>query len=295
MVPAWEPSRPGASWERAEKFSARIYNCGNMSSFEGIINVGGVKLYVARVGVGPTLLVIHGGPDWDHSYLRSFMHPLITSTDLLFFDLRGCGRSERYPDLSNLHVSHVVEDLRNLILHFEIDHPALLGFSFGGRIGLEFIKCYPNIVSKFILASSSAYPGTRSFVAPQSETVETPEDIRIWAEKSVETEVSSGALESAREAIANIRFSNQWIGALRSGLTISHSDRDYSDALKKSRVPTLILHGECDRTFPLSDATRLAAETPQAQLAIVRNAGHFAHMDFPEEWNDSVFQFLRSD
>ncbi|MEV4065246.1 alpha/beta fold hydrolase [Nonomuraea dietziae] len=40
-----------------------------------------------------TLLVVHGGPDWDHSYLVEPLDRLAGERRLLFPDLRGCGRS----------------------------------------------------------------------------------------------------------------------------------------------------------------------------------------------------------
>ncbi|UVS81039.1 alpha/beta fold hydrolase [Actinokineospora sp. UTMC 2448] len=47
----------------------------------------GVELFVAgRPGHSP-LLVIHGGPDWDHTYLRTPLHDL--DRRVLLPDLRG--------------------------------------------------------------------------------------------------------------------------------------------------------------------------------------------------------------
>ena len=129
-----------------------------MAHFEGIVQVNGVDLYVRQAGHGPRLLVIHGGPDWDHSYLREYMSPLEKYAEVVFFDMRGCGRSQRLINLCDLHVSHVVEDVRQLMSYFGSEPWAVLGFSFGGRVGLEMVSQYPELVTRFILASSTAYP-----------------------------------------------------------------------------------------------------------------------------------------
>jgi pimeloyl-ACP methyl ester carboxylesterase len=54
-----------------------------------------VELFVAQTP-GPAanpLLVIHGGPDWDHTYLREPLGQLAGRRRVILPDLRGCGRS----------------------------------------------------------------------------------------------------------------------------------------------------------------------------------------------------------
>jgi len=45
--------------------------------------------------VDRSLLVIHGGPDWDCSYLQEPLVDLAGRVRVLLVDLRGCGRSAR--------------------------------------------------------------------------------------------------------------------------------------------------------------------------------------------------------
>ncbi|MEU4548225.1 alpha/beta fold hydrolase [Nonomuraea dietziae] len=53
-----------------------------------------MRLHVKEFGPRDrTLLIVHGGPDWDHSYLVEPLDRLAGERRLLFPDLRGCGRS----------------------------------------------------------------------------------------------------------------------------------------------------------------------------------------------------------
>jgi len=270
----------------------------DLNRFEGVINLGEISLFASRSGgPGPDLIVIHGGPDWDHSYIRAFMQPAESFANLLFFDIRGCGKSQQLLDVSELHVSKVVRDISALMRHFGLASSAMLGFSFGGRVGLEFIDQCPDVVNRFVLASSSAYPRSSKEQAAIANlsTCETVDDVRAQAQQSIELNIHrKSARAAARKAIEKVRFSNQWLRALRSGNSISFPEKDYSGRLLKSRIPTLALHGECDHQFPVYLAQRLAADVPSVKLVAIKEAGHFTHMDAPEEWNRHIKDFLRS-
>jgi proline iminopeptidase len=54
-------------------------------------------LFCRDVGEGPPILVLHGGPDFDHAYLLPELDRLADSFRLLYYDQRGRGRSARRP------------------------------------------------------------------------------------------------------------------------------------------------------------------------------------------------------
>lgn len=117
-----------------------------------------VSLFVRQFGTtGPAVILIHGGPDWDQSYFFPFLAPLAHSCRLIAFDLRGCGRSQKFHDPECYRLDLAVEVLAQLLERLQLEGSILLGFSFGGRVALRFLDRYPAKVSKLILASSTAY------------------------------------------------------------------------------------------------------------------------------------------
>ena len=64
-----------------------------------LVAAGAVELFVRRFGdpALPMLVVVHGGPTWDHSYLLPAVAALADLAHVVLFDLRGCGRSSRTP------------------------------------------------------------------------------------------------------------------------------------------------------------------------------------------------------
>ena len=61
---------------------------------------------------------------------------------------------------------------------------------------------------------------------------------------------------------------------------------------RQIRQPALILWGEHDRVVPLSTGLELAEQIPNAELAIIRSAGHLALEEQPVECNRLLVQFL---
>src|SRR3989442_7954453 len=61
---------------------------------EATVNLNGVRLYTRRVGHGPRVVVLHGGPGAHHDYLLP-QYDLLAEGGraLLYYDQRGGGRS----------------------------------------------------------------------------------------------------------------------------------------------------------------------------------------------------------
>jgi pimeloyl-ACP methyl ester carboxylesterase len=57
-------------------------------------------------------------------------------------------------------------------------------------------------------------------------------------------------------------------------------------ALQNVRVPTLVIHGDCDTLVPIEHARDMASSVPDAQLLIVKGLGH--GMAYPALWAEMV-------
>ncbi|GGJ71664.1 alpha/beta fold hydrolase [Streptomyces brasiliensis] len=64
--------------------------------------------------------------------------------------------------------------------------------------------------------------------------------------------------------------------------------------LSTVRTPVLALHGACDRVASVEVSERLAAALPYGRLKVVSGAGHWIHVDRPEEFCTLVEEFLSS-
>ena len=62
-----------------------------------------------------------------------------------------------------------------------------------------------------------------------------------------------------------------------------------------SRVPTLAIWGEDDRTVPLGHADLLVHEAAKARRAVIAGAGHAAYVNDARTVNAELMRFLNSD
>ncbi|MFJ7217738.1 alpha/beta fold hydrolase [Amycolatopsis sp. NPDC098790] len=62
--------------------------------------------------------------------------------------------------------------------------------------------------------------------------------------------------------------------------------------LAKITTPVLALHGERDRVQPVAVSERLAEALPDGHLHVVAGAGHWIHVDRPDEFTKLVGEFL---
>jgi pimeloyl-ACP methyl ester carboxylesterase len=287
-----------------------------------VVSVDGVRLFVRRFGDAalPMLIVVHGGPTWDHTYLLSPVSELADQAHVVLFDLRGCGRSSRTPPVGDLPVAALQPDLlandvAALIRHYDAARADVLGFSYGGGIAMRMIDQHPDLVRSLILASTTAYqdyehereasldyqarslmcteiawddPGLTSPDAPDGALSQAmayasaPRD--IW---------NLDRLEEWHRVLAAIRFSSDWnaphaAGQLRPGVP-EHAER----VLKEWRGQVLILQGSREMAFPVALARGLHAALAASTLAEIPDAAHMAHFDNPQAWLSAIRTFLR--
>lgn len=95
-----------------------------------------IELFIAQTAAdqGRVLLVIHGGPDWNHSYLRDPLTALGGERRVVFVDLRGCGRSTRGLPAAAYTPANAVSDLMTVMDELVNGPVDVLGFSYGGML-----------------------------------------------------------------------------------------------------------------------------------------------------------------
>lgn len=285
------------------------------------MSIGPVQLFVRRFGdpALPLLVVVHGGPTWDHTYLVPAVSELADQAHVVLFDLRGCGRSSRTPPIGDLPVTALqpdllADDVAGLIRHYGKARADVLGFSYGGGIAMRVADQHPRLVRGLILASTSAYQDyAQERAASPDYQARSPMCAEIAWDDPLLTgpDAPDGALSRAmalagapcdiwrldrleewHRVLAAVRFSSDWNAPHAAGQLRPAAPGDAEQVLRDWGGPVLILHGSREMAFPVSLARRLHAAVPASTLAEIPDAAHMAHFDNPEAWLAAIRSFL---
>jgi len=122
---------------------------------EGFVPIKNAELYYREIGQGQPVIVLHGGPDFDHTYLLPDMDRLSDSFRLIYYDQRGRGKSATNVQAEDVSIQSEIEDIESLRGYFQLESMAVLGHSWGGLLALEYALRHPDRVSHLILLNTA--------------------------------------------------------------------------------------------------------------------------------------------
>ncbi len=117
------------------------------------VRANGIMIYYEMHGAGEPLLLI-GGLGADITLLRLLIASLSPRHQVIAFDNRGAGRSDK-PDLPYT-IAMLASDTADLLEALGVRGADVAGISMGGKIALELALSYPHLVGRLVLIST--YP-----------------------------------------------------------------------------------------------------------------------------------------
>ena len=107
-------------------------------------DVEGAKLRPdgAKMREVPTVVLLHGGPGFDHSNFKPDFSRLTEIAQVVYLDHRGNGRSDR-GDRSKWNLPQWGDDVRSFCEALEIERPIVMGVSFGGMVAMSYATRHP--------------------------------------------------------------------------------------------------------------------------------------------------------
>ena len=274
-------------------------------------------LFCRDVGDGPPIVVLHGGPDFDHTYLLPELDGLAESFRVIYYDQRGRGRSASGVLPVDVSLRSELDDVDRVRSHFGLDSVAVLGHSWGGVLAMEYAVHHPDRVSHLILldtapASAGDWGALRESFARSRPAADVEEMAAIAATDAyrrgdLQAEAAYNRVHfrmtlrqpDLLEALVARLLSNCTADGVLLARKIEHrlhdetsrsADWDLFPALRELDVPTLVLHGEHD-FIPVELAARIADAVPGARFAVLPGCGHFTYLESPEAVFEEITRF----
>lgn len=263
----------------------------------GFAEINGAKIYYEVAGEGHPFLMVHAGiahnAMWDDQFeFFSKKYKVIR------YDMRGYGQSAPVADEYQRH-----EDIRALLDYLKVDRAYLMGCSMGGGACMNFALEYPDRADALIMVGSG--PGGFGY----EDWSPSPLDVEM------EAAYEKGDMERVNEIGMRIFIDGQGRTADQVNPAIRRKVYDMNSVALRNeklmgkdvplsvpaayrvaelKLPVLIVMGDLDEEYIHRAAKFMESNIPGAKKVIMQGTAHLPNMEFPDEFNAHVQQFLDS-
>jgi pimeloyl-ACP methyl ester carboxylesterase len=250
------------------------------------MSVRGRNIRLYRGGAGTPLLFLHDTfcPRWLP------IHENLSAHFEVFVPLHpGCAGSEesfgQFDEMEDVvfHYLDLCETLR-------LDHPSLIGASFGGWIAAEWAVRYSGTLDKLILIDAL---GLRLSDAPAADILSLDP---VASRQAIFANPSSNL---ALEVIPDTPKAEELVNVLLARQALARFAWQFPDNprlqryLYRVQIPTLIVWGEADRIVPVAHGKAYHDGIVHSELVVLPNSSHLPHVETPGACAEIIVNFLR--
>jgi len=240
----------------------------------GIAPVNGIRLWYAEFGHGAPVILVHGGLA-NSNYWGLQVPVLAAHYHVIVLDSRGHGPSTR----TDIPIGYdlMSSDVLALMDYLHIRKAALIGWSDGAIIGLDIAIHHPERLTRlFAFAANSD-----------------PSGVKDVSKSPVFTAyIRQAAKEYAQLSPTPTRFT-----AFRADIEHMWASEPHftDDQLSHIKVPTWIVDADHDEAIKRENTDHMAALIPGSGELILPEVSHFAFLQDPVMFNESLLHFLSAE
>ena len=257
----------------------------------GFVNVGGRPIGYREAGHGAAIVFLHGFL-CDSRCWRRQLAGLSDRFRAIAWDAPGAGSSWDPPETFT--TTDYARCLASFLDAIDAADAHIVGLSWGGILAQEFYRVSPQRVRSLVLAGT--YAGWKGSL-PEPVCRERLETCLCDSTGPIETLVAkllpgmftAGVPVEVREELSAILSEFHPVGFRV--MSRSSASMDTRTLLPRIDVPALVLWGDDDRRSPIHIAEQLRTAIPNAELAIISEAGHVSNMEQPDAFNAHVRRF----
>lgn len=266
----------------------------------GTVPASGTELAYLRIGGGPPLVIVPGGPRFGYAHLRPSLDGLANGREVVYVDERGSGASPA-GDLADISTAGTLADLDALVDGLELEQVALAGHSLAAHMVALYAATRPERIRALVLLNPAPpfAPEHREQFGKEMTSRRTPDDAEEMqrVESSPEFEAGDVAAVERYYQLLYVPFFNDREVALGTQYRLTENRTANRDTAKRIfadfgeqalptklgsiTCPTLVVHGEHD-PVPVASSSAIADAIPQGEVAVVRGSNHYGFLESPE-------------
>ena len=264
------------------------------------VKAGGIEINCELSGKGTCLVLIHGFGDNLTMWYNQV--PIFAKQfQVLTYDVRGHGKTETKGDEFSMGL--FADDLHNLLKALDIRKAWVLGYSMGGRIGLQFALKYPEMVIGLVLANSVVMgPDVHPMPEQMAEMREQRKQvmdllktgkIEIIANTMAERSLSPDFKDrepAVFQRYKKVKMQNDPKHYLKI-MQGTAADMINPPDLKELKCPTLIIAGKYDVFMAVDGVKSMEKDISDVTVKIFPT-GHASAIEAPGVFNQAVLDFM---
>jgi pimeloyl-ACP methyl ester carboxylesterase len=241
-----------------------------------------MRVRCETAGDGPPVLVLHG---WGGSIesVRAILNAIAPVATGYAVDLPGFGQSDPPPTAWG--TMDYTQAVREVMEGLGLQTAAVIGHSFGGRVGIQLAATFPERVTKLVLVDSAGLRSRRTW--------------KYYARvglakvgKAAERAFGSAGARLRAQIVRRTASADYLAAGELRGTLIRVVNEDLRDELPRITAPTLLIWGGADRDTPVADGKLMERLIPDAGLVVFESAGHYSYVDASHAFGRVVRHFL---
>lgn len=263
-----------------------------------------IRIHYNDYGKGNPVILIHGWPLSNEMWEYQINDLVNSGHRVIAYDRRGFGKSSAPWD--GYDYDTMTDDLKALIDQLNLENITLIGFSMGGGEVVRYFSRHAGKgVSKVVLISS---------ITPYMlKTESNPDGVSQDVFDSMSKKMAEDRIDFLKDfgktffgiSLLNSPLSKPLLEYYHMLCSVASSratqecakafaTTDFRNEMRAIDVPTLIIHGDEDRTVPITPTGKESARLiPDNVLVIYHGAPHGLFFTEREKLNNDIITFLR--
>jgi non-heme chloroperoxidase len=265
----------------------------------------GVRLYVTDYGEGKPVILIHGWPLSSDMWEYQTEALINAGLRVIAYDRRGFGQSSK--PWNGYDYSTLAADLKSIVDKLELSDVTLIGFSMGGGEIVRYFNTYGshNISKAALIASVTPY-----MLKTEDNPDGTPQEVFDGMAQKM-TDDRMDFLEGFSKDFYGVGALSKPVSTafLQHDLMVAScasphatlecakafSSTDFREEMVSITVPTLVIHGDSDKTVPIKAAGEKASKLiPDCRYIVYDGAPHGLFYTEKDKLNKDLIDFIRS-